>query len=160
MPGLDHAPLARVRVRELSKAPNDAAHAIDVLNFQVINGKPIRVLYSQRDPAVRRSGVGNIFIKNSGQGDRQQGVAGYVCAVRDDHERPRWRWTGKGTRRGTASCSSRPQEAAQAAIDNVNGMELNDKQVYVGPFQRRAERSNTGESQVQQRLREELERKP
>ena len=46
------------------QSPNDAAHAIDVLNFQVINGKPIRVLYSQRDPAVRRSGVGNIFIKN------------------------------------------------------------------------------------------------
>ena len=26
------------------QSPNDAAHTIDVLNFQVINGKPIRVL--------------------------------------------------------------------------------------------------------------------
>ena len=46
------------------QSASDASHAIDVLNFQVINGKPIRVLYSQRDPAVRRSGVGNVFIKN------------------------------------------------------------------------------------------------
>ena len=42
----------------------DAARAIDVLNFQVVNGKPIRILYSQRDPTIRKSGVGNIFIKN------------------------------------------------------------------------------------------------
>ncbi|KAK8941787.1 Polyadenylate-binding protein 2 [Platanthera guangdongensis] len=33
-------------------------------------------------------------------------------------------------------------EAAQNAIDKLNGMLLNDKQVYVGPFLRRQEREN------------------
>ena len=127
------------------QSPNDAAHEIDVLNFQVINGKPIRVLYSQRDPAVRRSGVGNIFIKNLDKAIDNKALLdtfaqfGTITSAKVAMD-------GQGNSKGYGFVQFETQEAAQAAIDNVNGMELNDKQVYVGPFQRRAERSNTGEA--------------
>jgi len=127
------------------QSPNDAAHAIDVLNFQVINGKPIRVLYSQRDPAVRRSGVGNIFIKNLDKEIDNKALLdtfaqfGTITSAKVAMD-------GQGNSKGYGFVQFETAEAVQAAIDNVNGMELNDKQVYVGPFQRRAERSNTGET--------------
>ncbi|KAF2309789.1 hypothetical protein GH714_005105 [Hevea brasiliensis] len=44
--------------------PQDAARALDVLNFTPLNNKPIRIMCSHRDPSVRKSGTGNIFIKN------------------------------------------------------------------------------------------------
>lgn len=40
-----------------------AARALDVLNFTPLNGSPLRIMYSHRDPSIRKSGAGNIFIK-------------------------------------------------------------------------------------------------
>lgn len=41
-----------------------AERALDTMNFDLMNNKPIRIMWSQRDPTIRRSGAGNIFIKN------------------------------------------------------------------------------------------------
>ncbi len=42
----------------------DAERALDTLNYAEVKGRPTRVMWSQRDPTARRSGLGNIFIKN------------------------------------------------------------------------------------------------
>ena len=41
-----------------------AERALDTMNFDAVKGRPIRIMWSQRDPSIRKSGVGNVFIKN------------------------------------------------------------------------------------------------
>lgn len=40
-----------------------ASRALEHMNFTPVNGKPIRIMYSNRDPTTRKSGSGNIFVK-------------------------------------------------------------------------------------------------
>lgn len=42
----------------------DADKAMDILNYQPLMGKPVRIMHSQRDPSIRKSGKGNIIVKN------------------------------------------------------------------------------------------------
>jgi len=42
----------------------DAQQALATLNYQHVRGRPMRLMWSQRDPALRKSSLGNIFIKN------------------------------------------------------------------------------------------------
>lgn len=40
----------------------EAHHALYTLKFHMINGSPIRLMWSQSGPSIRQSNVGNIFI--------------------------------------------------------------------------------------------------
>ncbi|KAF9666008.1 hypothetical protein SADUNF_Sadunf16G0184200 [Salix dunnii] len=119
--------------------PQDAARALEVLNFTPLNGSPIRVMYSHRDPSNRKSGAGNIFIKNLDKAIDHKALHdtfsafGNIlsCKVATD---------SSGQSKGYGFVQFDSEEAAQKAIEKLNGMLLNDKQVYVGPFLRKQER--------------------
>jgi polyadenylate-binding protein len=124
--------------------PQDAARALELLNFSSLNGRPIRVMYSHRDPSIRKSGAGNIFIKNLDKGIDHKALHetfsafGNIlsCKVATDPT---------GQSKGYGFVQFDTEEAAQKAIEKLNGMLLNDKQVFVGPFLRKQEREGSSD---------------
>ena len=122
-----------------------AANAKELLNFTPLNGKPIRIMFSQRDPSVRKSGSGNVFIKNLDTSIDHKALHdtfaafGPVlsCKVALD---------GNGQSKGYGFVQFDNEEAAKSAIKQLDGMLINDKQVYVGFFVRHQERARTNGS--------------
>jgi polyadenylate-binding protein len=45
----------------------DAERALDTLNYSSIKGRSCRLMWTQRDPSARKSGAGNIYVKNLDQ---------------------------------------------------------------------------------------------
>ncbi|KAJ6335216.1 hypothetical protein OIU78_011951 [Salix suchowensis] len=122
--------------------PQDAARALDVLNFTPLNSKPIRVMYSHRDPSIRKSGMANIFIKTNP--DPVSYIAFWGLQNLDktiDHKALHDTFSSfgnilsckvatdaSGQSKGYGFVQFDNEEAAQNAIDKLNGMLINDKQ--------------------------------
>ncbi|MCO5554795.1 hypothetical protein L7F22_008330 [Adiantum nelumboides] len=117
----------------------DASHALELLNFTFVNGKSIRIMYSHRDPSIRKSGAANIFIKNLEKDIDNKtlhdtfSVFGPILSCRVARDEV-------GNSKGHGFVQFEQEESAQSAIEKVNGMLLSEKQVFVGPFLRRQER--------------------
>jgi polyadenylate-binding protein len=113
--------------------PNDADRALATLNNTVIKGKPCRIMWSQRDPSIRKSGVGNIFIKNLhpsiGHKELHDTFSQFgnilSCKVALDKS---------GVSKGFGFVHFEKPESAQRAIELVNGKVLVEKEVYVNKF--------------------------
>ena len=118
--------------------PKDAEHALDTMNFDVIKGKPLRIMWSQRDPSLRKSGMGNIFVKNLDKSINNKALYDTVsafgnilsCNVVCD----------ENGSKGYGFVHFETHEAAERAIEKMNGMLLNGRKVFVGQFKSRKER--------------------
>ncbi|XP_056646289.1 polyadenylate-binding protein 4-like isoform X1 [Diorhabda sublineata] len=119
--------------------PGDAERALDTMNFDLIKGRPIRIMWSQRDPSLRKSGVGNVFIKNLDRSIDNKAMYdtfsafGNIlsCKVAQDEN---------SASKGYGFVHFETEESANKSIEKVNGMLLNGKKVYVGRFIPRKER--------------------
>ncbi|TXT15762.1 hypothetical protein VHUM_00265 [Vanrija humicola] len=124
----------------------DGERALEHLNYSLIKNRPCRIMWSQRDPALRKTGQGNIFIKNLDDKIDNKALHdtfaafGNIlsCKVATDEN---------GNSRGFAFVHYETGEAADAAIKAVNGMLLNDKKVYVGHHISKKERQSKVEEQ-------------
>ena len=125
--------------------PADAERAIDTMNFDEIKGKPIRIMWSQRDPALRKSGLGNIFIKNLDKSiDNKQlydtfSAFGNILSCKVCCSKPETDFDQPESK-GYGFVHFETEEAATKAIEKVNGKLLKEKKVYVGRFKSRNER--------------------
>jgi polyadenylate-binding protein len=127
----------------------DADRAYDTLNFSLIKNRPCRVMWSQRDPALRKSGLGNIFIKNLEKHidnkmlyDTFSRFGNIMsCKVAQDD---------RGTSKGYAYIHFELPSAASEAIAKTNGMLLGGKgePLVVALFQRKHDRSGTAFTNV------------
>lgn len=97
-------------------------------------------MWSQRDPTLRKSGVGNVFVKNLDPSIDHKALFdtfslfGNIlsCKVATDEA---------GRSQGYGYVHYESEEAATDAIKKINSMTICDKEVYVGHFVRRTERS-------------------
>lgn len=125
----------------------DAERAINIKNYAPVRGKPIRIMWSHRDPALRKSGQGNIFIKNLHKDIDNKAlfdtfsVFGNILSCKVAIDQP------TGQSKGFGFIHFETREAADKAIQKVNGKSIMEKVVTVCHFQSRQERfSGTGES--------------
>lgn len=111
----------------------DAERALDTMNFISIRGKPCRIMWSQRDPSLRKSGLGNVFVKNLDKTIDHKtlydtfSMFGNIlsCKVATDE---------KGESRGYGFVHYTLPESAEKAIAKVNGMVIAEKKVTVAEF--------------------------
>ncbi|GJX27830.1 polyadenylate-binding protein 2-like protein [Tanacetum coccineum] len=125
------------------------ARAIEVLNFTPLNGKAIRIVNFHRDPSVRKSGLGNIFIKNLDKMFDQKtlhdtcSAFGNILSCKIATDQP-------GQLKGTAnkcmwdpSCANKKEIwlwTRQRLLMSMNGKMVGSKPLYVVLAQRKEDR--------------------
>lgn len=119
----------------------DAERALDTMNFTDINGKPCRIMWSQRDPSLRKNGQGNIFIRNLAPVVDNKAlydtfsVFGNIlsCKVATDE---------RGESKGYGYVHFETGEAASDAIQKLDGCLIEDSEVKVQHFVRKQDRQS------------------
>ena len=123
----------------------DAERVLDTMNFSMIRGRMARLMWSQRDPSLRKSSVGNVFVKNLEESIDSKdlydtfSIFGNIisCKVVSD--------TATGKSRGFGFVHFETQEAAAEAIAKVNGNVISGRVVYVSNFVKRDSRAKLQE---------------
>uniref|UniRef100_A0A5B7BD69 Polyadenylate-binding protein n=1 Tax=Davidia involucrata TaxID=16924 RepID=A0A5B7BD69_DAVIN len=125
-------------------SPPDASKALACLNHKELKGKPMRIMWCQRDPLTRKTGIANLFIKNldpSVTSARLQDIFckfGTIlsCKVAEEN----------GKSKGFGFVQFDLEDSAMAALDAVHGTMLEGKKLYVSKFVKKSERKDAQEA--------------
>lgn len=114
----------------------DAERALETMNYTVISGRPCRIMWSQRDPSLRKSGLGNIFVKSLHPDVSHKelqdtfSLFGNIlsCKVALDAD---------GKSKGYGYVHFETEEAAKAATDRMEEIEICGQKCEVQIFQKK-----------------------
>jgi polyadenylate-binding protein len=120
--------------------PRDAERALEVMNYHALRERPLRLMWSNRDPSVRRSGVGNVFINKLEKSIDSQTLFdtfsrfGNIlsCKVCLDPQ--------NGQSLGYGYIHFETEEDAKRSIEQANGKLLKEEKVFVSKFIPRTQR--------------------
>lgn len=117
----------------------DAERALEIHNFKPIKGRACRIMWKQSDPLLRRTGAGNIFVKNLDKNIDNKAlydtfsVFGNIlsCKIASN---------AKGESLGYGFVHFESQDYADQAIRAVDGKVIGSQKVTVSAFKSKAER--------------------
>ncbi|GAB2225659.1 hypothetical protein Droror1_Dr00006460 [Drosera rotundifolia] len=116
----------------------DAAKAMSSLNHTVLKGKAMRIMWCERNPVTRMTGVANLFIKNldpsidSAQLEAIFEKFGTIrsCKVAEEN----------GKSKGFGFVQFEKENSAMAALNAMHDTVLSSKKLYVAQFMRKSQR--------------------
>jgi len=139
-------PVASVRICRDSETKNslnygyvnyhshtDAVRALNNINFYKLDNRDIRIMWSEQDASVRKSGVGNIFVKNLDESIDNKTLYD-TFSVFGNIRSSKVAYDCDGKSLGYGFVHFEKSESAETAIRMVNNMEIATRVVEVCHF--------------------------
>ncbi|OAY42807.1 polyadenylate-binding protein 7 [Manihot esculenta] len=120
-------------------SPQDAIQAIEMKNHTALHGKMMRVMWSHRDPDARKSGIGNVYVKNLSESVDNVGLQ-YLFGKFGSIISCKVATFEDGKSKGYGFVQFDTEDSANSAIEKLNGSIVGDKQIYVGKFVKKSDR--------------------
>ncbi|KAF4087885.1 hypothetical protein AMELA_G00076490 [Ameiurus melas] len=116
----------------------EAERAMEMFHFELLMGRPMRVQWSQRDKSLRNSSIGNLFIKNL---DKSIDTLALFDTFSAFGKVLSCKVVGyKNGSKGYGYVHFESAEAADLAMNRLNGKLLNERKVFIEHFKSREER--------------------
>lgn len=127
----------------------DAERALDTMNFKNIRNRPCRIMWSHRDPSLRKSGAGNIFVNHLNRTapnviDNKQlydtfSMFGNILSCKVS-------CNAKRESLGYGFVHYENEESARLAIEKVDGKVIAGQRVSVSMFKSKKERGGANKN--------------
>nr|XP_023853616.1 polyadenylate-binding protein 1-A-like [Salvelinus alpinus] len=138
--------------------PDDAERALHMFSNDMLEGRYLRIMRSDPDRTLRKSGVGNIFIRNLDKKSITNKNLYETFSAFGDIYSSKVVCDENGHSKGYGYIQYKTQEAADRAIEKLNGMLMDNEKVFIERFKSRKEREAVAwskASRVNQRLCQE-----
>jgi polyadenylate-binding protein len=123
----------------------DAKAAMENLSYSEFYDQPVRIMWSQRDPSLRKTGLGNLYIKNLDPEIEELSLYGLFssfgnilsCKV---SKTKIIKSDGTSEISGYGFVHFQEEEEANSAMEKLNGLLINNRKVIIEPYIVKSER--------------------